>query len=155
MKYILILITFLFILFLGSVLYQKSLIQSSYNGLPTVACIDPTKSIVEKFSFNIQIFINGKNYPLSKNIGHDFGNCLHAIFVKDASGKVYINSNKKSVFTLGQFFDVWHETFSKTQIFNFIANDNHKIEVYVNSKLVNTYRNTLLFPNENIKIVYQ
>lgn len=136
-------------------LYHLALTQSSYVGLPTVPCIDYTKPIVTNFQFSVRIEINGKNYPLEKNIGHDYGNCLHDIFTTDTSGTVYVHANNNESFTLGQFFDVWKETFSQKQIFSYQANGTHKITVSVNGKEVSTYRSTPLTPDAHILIRYQ
>ena len=135
--------------------YHLAQTQPTYVGLPTVPCIDYTKPVVQSFQFSIQITIYGKNYPLEKNIGHDYGNCLHDIFTKDASGIVYVHANDTENFTLGQFFDVWKKTFSQKQIFSYQTNGTHKITVFVNGKEVSTYRSTPLTLNANILIRYQ
>ena len=136
-------------------LYDKAATQSNYEGLPTVPCLDYTKPVVQDFSLTLKITINGNVYPINPNIGHDFGNCLHDIFVNDSSGKVYVKANDMEGFTLGQFFDVWHETFSQNQIFGYQADSSHTIKVTVNGKTLVTYRDTPLKANEVIEIIYQ
>lgn len=135
--------------------YQTAIFQSLYEGLPTVACIDPTESIEQTFSLHIIITIDNKNYPLSPAIGHDYGHCLHDIFTNDASGTVYIQANHPEQFTLGQFFDVWKKTFNNNQIFGYQRGNDHILTVIVNGKKVNTYRQTILRPNQTIDVRYQ
>lgn len=136
-------------------LYHNAQIQSTYEGLPTVPCLDYTKPVVQSFSFSIQISIQGQQYPLDKSIGHDFGNCLHDMYVNDASGDVFVQANDTEVFTLGQFFDVWHKTFTPEQIFGYQVRQGHMLEVFVNGKKVDTYRKTIVIPNEKIEVRYK
>lgn len=143
------------VLVASGILYQSAKTQSVYQGLPTVPCLDYTKPIVQKFSFTITLHILGKSYPIDKMIGHDAGNCLHDIFAKDTSGTIFVETNDTQRFTLGQFFDVWHRTFSKTQLFGYLTDKTHHIQIRVNNKIVNTYRTTVLSPDEAIDVIYQ
>lgn len=128
---------------------------SSYEGLPTVPCQDVTEPIVEYFDLHIRITIKGENYPLSPNIGHDYGRCLHDIYVDDSSGLVHVRANTKEQFNLGQFFDVWKKTFSSQQIFEYKVGKSYSLEVLVNGKPVTTYRKTPLSPDDVIEVVYK
>lgn len=136
-------------------LYHLAINQSSYQGLQTVACLDPTKPIVESFTFSLQVEVHGKTYPLEKTIGHDYGNCLHEIYVNDGSGTVFVRANTQEQFTLGQFFDVWHKTFTSNQVLNYRVGNGHTLKVLLNNQPVSTYRDTLLQPNEHIEVIYE
>src|SRR6185437_11009315 len=127
MKRLFIIVLILCIAIGAWLLYQKSLIQPDYSGLPTVPCIDTTQPIKQSFTLHISIMINGKQYPLDKTIGHDYGKCLHDIYVNNASGLVYIMTNGNEQFTLGNFFDVWHKTYNKNQIFGYLTGPTHTI----------------------------
>lgn len=155
MKILIALIGFILIIGIALTLDLFAKKQSTYQGLPTVPCLDYTKPIVQNFVMTIGITIDGKKYPLNPTIGHDYGNCLHDIFVHDASGRVYVEANEQQTFTLGQFFDVWHKTFSQNQIFNYQVDQMHRIQVFVNNKLVSSYRETILKSNETIHIIYE
>lgn len=154
MKFIWILICFIGIIGLSFFFYHAALTQSTYEGLPTVPCIDYTKPIVQNFSFTLSIQVDNKPYPLNPQIGHDYGNCLHDIFVDDSSGKVNVRANDNEQFTLGQFFDVWQKTFTPQQIFDLQTSSTHHIVVTVNGKTIDQYQNILLQPNQNIIVTY-
>lgn len=139
----------------GLYLYQQSLISPSYEGLPTVACQDSTKPILTSFQFALTIFIDGKRMVLPATIGHDYGNCLHDMFVNDSSGTVYVRSNEKTTFTLGQLFDEWHKTFSTKQLMQYEVGNGHTLRVIVNGKEVTTGRNTPIAPSDVIQVIYQ
>lgn len=136
-------------------LYHAALTQSTYEGLPTVPCLDYTKPVVQNFTVTVSIEINEKKYPLDSTIGHDAGNCLHNIFTNDTSGIVYVKANDAEKFTLGQFFDVWHKVFTPQQIFSFPVNVQHSMDVIVDGKRVEDYRNVILIPQQTIQIIYR
>lgn len=155
MRKLLAVIGIILVLGVAFIFYHFAQTQSSYEGLPTVACLDYTEPIVQSFSFSVAISIKNKPYLLTKPLGHDYGNCLHEIFVNDSSGKVFVKTNKKESFTLGQFFDVWNKTFTQSQIFSYQVSSTDTLLVYVNNKPVSTYRNTIIKPNDQIRIVYE
>lgn len=155
MKKMLSVILMISILVFSAVLYQKSQMQATYVGLPTVPCLDPTEPIKVSYTFWIHIVVRGQDYPISSSLGHDYAHCLHDIYVNDASGKVYVKANDAEIFTLGQFFDVWKKTFTKMQMGNYILPPGDAIEVFVNGKAVSTYRGTILHANDRIEIQYK
>jgi hypothetical protein len=54
----------------------------------------------------------------------------------DESGKIHIEAPKLRDFTLGQFFDIWNKKLSNNQIFNYVANTNNPLNVYINGTKV-------------------
>lgn len=155
MKALMILLCFAGIIILSGFFYHAALTQSDYVGLPTVPCIDDTKPVIQDFALTITITINGKPYALNPTIGHDYGDCLHDIFVNNASGTVYVKANDAERFTLGQFFDVWKRTFTPQQIFSYRVDSSHHIVVTVDGKGVEQYRDIILRPNQTIHISYE
>lgn len=136
-------------------LFRGSLTQSQYQGLPTVPCLDYTKQIVQDYSLTLSISINGKPYPVSASLGHDNGNCLHDIYANDSTGRIYVKTNEPENFDLGNLFDVWHSTLSDNQIFSNLATNGHTLKFFLNGQKVKSGRETPLFPNTIIGIVYK
>ncbi len=155
MKQLALIAVVVFILAGSYILYNQSIVQSSYNGLPTVPCIDTTLPIKQSYTFTLSITINGQPYALDKTIGHDYGKCLHDIYVNDASGLVYVKTNGDEKFTLGNFFDVWKVTYNKKQLSGYRTGNGKEIKVFVNGKEVETYEKTPITPNAKIEIKYQ
>lgn len=153
-KKIFILIPLFGIVILAFYIYNASLRNAVFLGLPTVPCFDITQAVKQNYSLTINIKINGKIYPLDSSIGHDYGNCLHSIFVNDNSGKVLVKSNDLEQYNLGQFFDVWHKSFSNKQLGECIASKTEPVSVTVNDKLISVknVRDILLSPNETLSI---
>ncbi|HET9946914.1 MAG TPA: hypothetical protein VFQ63_02530 [Patescibacteria group bacterium] len=136
-------------------LYSFSLQNSSYNGLPTVACIDATQPLKQNFTFRLAIQIKGENISIPSHIGYDNGKCLRSLYTNDATGEVYVNANDSTQFTLGNFFQTWKMTFNSHQLFSYSTDQSHKITVLVNGKEVTTYDSTPLHKGDIISISYE
>lgn len=147
--------TILGVIILAFFLYQLSLAQSIYNGLPTVPCIDTTLPIKQSFTFHLSITISGKPYPINNSLGHDYGKCLHVIYANDSSGTIFVKSNDTNKYILGQVFDEWHKTFNPHQIMQYGVTQNHTIKVLVNNQNVEDYRNIILKPDQTIQVIYE
>lgn len=154
-KKIWIIVIFLLILSASYWIWRQARINPGYYGLPAVACVDPTRPLIQNFTFNIKITIDGKNFPIDSAIGHDPGKCLRAIHTEDSSGKVLITSNNTITYTLQDFFNVWHKNFTPSELMGYLAVNGRKISVYVNRKAVSTANQTPVRPNDFIEIVYQ
>ncbi len=135
--------------------YQFSLTQSQYLGLPVVSCIDPTLSVVQDFTFTLNVTVEGKPFALDSMVGHDPGKCLRVIHADDSSGQVRVQSNDSMTYTLGQFFNVWHKEFSGDNFMGSPLNDQHKLTVTVDGVQVSTLADTPLRANETISVDYR
>ncbi|MGH7245320.1 MAG: hypothetical protein ACREGI_00110 [Candidatus Levyibacteriota bacterium] len=152
MKTVIVSVVILLIIISAAVfLTKKAQTQPTYTGITTVPCQDYTKPVRQEFSFTISITIHGKPYPISPVIGQDFGKCLHEIYTNDPSGRVFVKANDDTMFTLGDFFDVWKKTFSATQLGEY---QNGRIKVSVDGNSVSTIRDTPLSSNESIEITF-
>lgn len=129
--------------------------ETGYYGLPAVSCINPALRLVQDFSLTIKININGADYPLAPDIGHDPGKCLRVIRTDDASGKVIVQSNDNNQYVLRDFFEVWRKKFLKTEVLGYFTDGGRKINVSVNGQPVPTYENTPLTPGRLIEIDYR
>lgn len=154
-KKILIILPIIIIVIAGVWFWKQSQTAPGYYGLPVVACIDTTEPIVQNFSFQLRISINGENVPLDSNIGHDPGQCLRSIYTDNSSGTVLIQSNNQNVYTLEDFFNVWHKNFTATELMGYVVGNGHKITVYVNGLNVNTLETTPLRSGDSIEVIYQ
>ena len=105
---------------------------------------------------HLSIFINGQNYTVPALIGIT-DNCFYWLHTHDNTGIIHIESPVKRNFTLGNFFDIWKQKFSNTQILNNTADSNHPLNVYVNgTKVPNStnFGNINLHAHDVIAIVY-
>jgi hypothetical protein len=102
---------------------------------------------------NLQIIVNGKQQVIPANIGIG-PTCMTSIHTHDASGQIHIESPEKRDFTLGDFFAVWQQPFSSTQVLGYKADATHRIAVTVNGTAVSTYENTVMNDGDSIVITY-
>jgi hypothetical protein len=132
---------------------------------PAVRAIDGIQcNSMEQSAFHVHshldIIINSVYFLLPSQVGIP-GNCFYWLHTHDESGKIHIEAPMLRDFTLGQFFDIWNKKLSNDQIFNYVANANNPLKVYVNGTKVpdgTNYRdiklNTGRSAHNEIAIVY-
>ncbi len=103
---------------------------------------------------NVQIMVNGKQQVIPANLGIG-ATCMTSIHTHDTTGKIHIESPEKRDFTLGDFFAVWKQNFSSTQLLSNTTDATHSIKVTLNGKEVSTYENTVMNDGDNIVISYE
>jgi hypothetical protein len=84
------------------------------------AAIDGISCQSEMLNYHIHahltLYKNGKPVPVPSQVGIPYsqaisgGNCLYWLHTHDASGVIHIESPTARLYTLGQFFDIWHDT---------------------------------------------
>jgi hypothetical protein len=129
--------------------------------IPAVPTIDGIAcNSMEQAAFHIHahldIFINGVYFLVPSQIGIP-GNCFYWLHTHDESGKIHIEAPMQRDFTLGQFFDIWNKKLGNDQIFNYVANANNPLNVYVNGikvPNVTNYRDIKLNAHDEIAIIY-
>ena len=130
--------------------------SSSSLTIDGITC-DKEEHFVSHIHMHLDIFINGKEFVVPSNIGIIPDNCIYWLHTHDNTGVIHIESPDDRTFTLGQFFQIWGETFNNNQIFDNIVEDNNTLNVYVNGKKVDSktdYRQTPLNEHDEIVIVY-
>jgi hypothetical protein len=115
---------------------------------------------MEQFAMHIHahldIIINGVYFLVPSQVGIP-GNCFYWLHTHDESGIVHIEAPMLRDFTLGQFFDIWGKKLSNDQIFNYVADANNPLNVYINGTKVpdgTNYRDIKLNAHDEIAIVY-
>ena len=108
---------------------------------------------------HLDIFINGSAYTIPSDVGRIPDQCIYWIHTHDKKGIIHIESPENRNFTLGEFFDIWGQNFSNSQIFDNTVerSDNSALSVYVNGDKVSAeslYRQIIINAHDEIAIVY-
>jgi hypothetical protein len=117
---------------------------------------NPMEQAVFHIHAHLDIIINGVNFLVPSQIGIP-SNCFYWLHTHDESGIIHIEAPMHRDFTLGQFFDIWGKKLSNDQIFNYVANANNLLSVYINGTKVpdiTNYRDIKLNAHDEIAIVY-
>ena len=112
------------------------LAQSMFSGLPIngIPC-QSAEGAVEHIHTHLQLFDRGRSVAVPSNIGIPLGaGCLYWIHTHAADGVIHIESPVQRLFTLGDFFDVWGDTLSRTQASSVRALRRSTLRVTVNGK---------------------
>src|SRR5919199_923190 len=107
---------------IGSYYYtmgSKSSSSASRVTIDGIQC-NPIEHVAFHIHTHLDIFINGKSFTVPSQIGiKSDERCLYWLHTHDDTGIIHIEAPEKRDFTLGQFFDIWNEKFSNSQIFNY------------------------------------
>ena len=131
--------------------------SSSSLTIDGITC-DKKEHFVSHIHTHLNIFMNGKEFVVPSNIGIIPDNCIYWLHTHDDTGVIHIESPDDRTFTLGQFFQIWGETFNNNQIFDkLVDNNTNTLNVYVNGKKVDSktdYRQIPLNGHDEIVIIY-
>jgi len=122
-------------------------------GDPTLTTCVSGSNVLLNFKFNIRIILNGTQIIIPAKIG-DEANCIRPLHTVDDSGDVYVESPIYYPYTLGDFFAVWGQVFSKDQIFTLHADSNHVIAMTVNGVPNFEFQNHVVAAGEQITIAF-
>ena len=142
---------------------SSPLSSSSTTNAPVIG--DISCDTMEHFNTHIHahldIFISGKEFAIPSDIGIIPNKCIYWLHTHDDTGVIHIESPENRTFTLGEFFDIWGQNFTNSQIFdNTIGeNGNNTLSVYVNGKTMtmttaSDYRQIPINAHDEIAIVY-
>ena len=133
---------------------QQLQTTSAYSlpaGDPTLTTCVSLSDVLLTFKFNIRIILNGTQIIIPAKIGDEAG-CTRPMHTIDNSGDVYVESPIYYQYTLGDFFAVWGQVFTKDQILTLHADSNHMITMAVNGIPNLQFENHVVAPGEQITI---
>jgi hypothetical protein len=144
------------VLLLGFVLAFKSDAPqaSSLSTREVATTCDPEMGNLFHIHPTLEIRIEGEKYPIEGNIGVT-STCMTRLHTHDADGTIHVESPEVRDFTLGDFFAVWGKTFTKNQLFDYVAGNGKAIRVTVDGVEVDTYEHTVLTDKAHILIRYE
>ena len=96
---------------------------------------------------------------MPSDIGIIDNECIYWMHTHDDTGIIHIESPEKRNFTLGEFFDIWNQNFSNSQIFDNTVDGsgNSTLNVYVNGRKMTAgsdYRQIPINAHDEIAIVF-
>lgn len=86
---------------------------TTFGAINGVTCDTVAHDNQVHYHANMQIYINGKNYPVPQDVGipNNGQTCLYWLHTHDATGTIHIEApSSKGPFMLGTFFGIWSKT---------------------------------------------
>ncbi len=138
---------------------------ASTTGTATVNGITcgPTEQLVYHIHARLSVFKSGQSYVLPAGVGipgskavdtnqgpiASGGSCIYWLHTHTTDGVIHIESPSKAIYTLGDFFDIWRQPLSGTQV----GTLHGPITAFVNGKpWKKSLRDIKLLPHENIQL---
>ncbi|MGZ4032946.1 MAG: hypothetical protein ACXVDJ_09940 [Tumebacillaceae bacterium] len=112
--------------------------QAPAANMPTIdgMTCDSMEGSVFHIHSHLAILNNGENVEVPANIGiypNNVPSCLYWLHTHDNTGELHMEAPKTRTFTLGNFFNVWKQPLSKTQVMNYTSKG-QEIKAYVDGK---------------------
>ncbi len=95
---------------------------------------NPNEQFVAHYHTHLQIYINGQAEPIPTDVGRQTPGCfyfLHTHPIQNDDGVIHIESPDNRTYTVKQFFDVWGQTFTSTNLLGKKIDDAHPLKAYV------------------------
>lgn len=137
-------------------IYALMTSSNSFDTLPvTEINIGSHQNIALHIHSNLEIKINGEDFPIPTNIGVETG-IMRPLHTHDATGEVHIEGPYSRDFKIEEFFQVWNKTFNSTCIFEHCTsnNGNSTLRMLVNSQENQQFENYIMRDNDEIVIEY-
>lgn len=99
------------------------------DGIPCEA----SETLTYHVHAHLALIANGQTVAVPANIGIP-GRCIYWLHTHDASGVIHVEAPSPRDFTLGNFFDIWRQPLSSTQVLSFKADAAHSFQYFVNSQ---------------------
>jgi hypothetical protein len=123
----------------------------------------PTEQLVYHIHAHLAVFKNGQGYTLPAGVGipgshavntnqgpiASGGSCIYWLHTHTTDGVIHIESPSKAIYTLGDFFDEWHQPLSAKQVGTLSG----AVSAFVNGKpWKKDVRDIPLLPHEDIQL---
>ena len=123
----------------------------------------PTEQLAYHIHQHLAVFNNGTLYQLPAGVGIPGshaeetnegpiaagGHCIYWLHTHTTDGVIHVESPTKRVYTLGNFFDIWHQPLTPHQV----ASLHGAVTSFVNGKAwTKTPRDIPLLPHEDIQL---
>ena len=102
---------------------------------------------------HLTIIINGQEKEIPANTGIS-STCMHSLHTHDTTGIIHIESPRKEDFTLGDFFKIWGQTFTPTQLFDSSVDTSHQLKLFADGKEITTGPATVMKDHVSYALVF-
>jgi len=105
----------------------------------------PTEQLLYHIHIHLEVWVDGRLYAIPAGVGipgsqsvetnvgpvAEGGRCLYWLHTHTADGVIHVESPLRRIYTLGNFFDVWHQSLSAGGV----ASATGKVTAFFNGKL--------------------
>lgn len=125
-------IVILVVIFLMFVALRPSSVKT-YDTIAGVDCQSGERLEYHVHSF-LSILVDGEPRAIPAQVGIRDNQCFFWLHTHDATGLVHVEAPEQEDFTVGQFFQVWGQSLSSTQLLDKTVDAEHEITATVNGE---------------------
>ena len=119
---------------------------------PRDQCIEHA-TVAMHIHADLAIYVDGQKVPIPANTGIS-PECMKALHTHDDTGTIHIESPTLTEFTLGDFFAVWGQPLSASQILDKVVDDTHALLMTANGASSNEFEKLILADGQQIELRY-
>ncbi len=148
----------IFIIILGLFawgVYALVTASNSFDELPAAEInIGSHQNIALHIHSDLKILIDDEEFLIPANIGILPG-IMRPLHTHDSTGEIHIEGPYARDFTVGEFFQIWEQTFNSTCVFEYCTIPGvGEMEMFVNGEKSESYDNLILRDGQEITIEY-
>ena len=139
-------------------------VNDAFSSTPNMTTVDGIRCDTMEFTkfhihAHLDIYVDGKPFVVPSQIGIDpEGRCLYWLHTHDDSGVIHIESPIEREFSIGNFIDIWDQTFNNTNLFdnNNVNDTKSALRMFVKGVEVPTgtdFRNISIGAHDEIALV--
>ncbi|MBI5466799.1 MAG: hypothetical protein HY975_01110 [Candidatus Kerfeldbacteria bacterium] len=92
---------------------------------------------------HLTILVDGTERPIPTDTGIT-NDCLHPLHTHDGTGVIHVEAPVKRDFTLGNFFTVWDEAYTLTQLLDVNLDSTKQLKLFADGQEISTGPETVL-----------
>ncbi len=119
------------VLLVGVVVATRAQAAPTIDG---IQCVSSEGSVTHTHQ-HLDIYNAGQPVPVPQGVGiNDATGCLFALHTHSPDGVIHVESPSQDQNTLGQFFDIWGQPLSQTQVAAVTTRHGQSVRAYVNGR---------------------
>ncbi len=152
MDRIVVVILSLTILILGGIVGGAFYSQKNFS--PRDQCVEHSLSLSMHIHPELKIFLDDQPVTIPTNIGIS-PSCMKAVHTHDETGKIHLEYPQAYNFKLADFFAVWGQPLSKTQLLDKTVDEGHTLTMTVDGQPNQEFSDLVLKDGQQIELRYQ
>ena len=105
--------------------------SSAHAAVDGIPC-ESNEQLTYHVHAHLTIFVDGQQVTVPAFIGIDQqAPCISWLHTHDNTGVIHVEAPSQRQFTLGQFFDIWGQPLSATQLLHDTADASHQVRAFV------------------------
>ena len=133
---------------------RSSSTDVAFDGEALDLCVTHGSEISMHIHPELYIYVDGEQVIIPADVGIT-PDCMKAVHTHDETGKLHLEYPQQYDFVLGDFFAVWEQPFSATELLDYSTEDGGTIRMLVDGQESDAYEDLVLEDLQQIELYYE